>query len=152
MVYNESIRRYFLSFFEHLRHWLEFFPAFSTMQRKEPLHFGLEEPYDEMLHLLAQAEQRSPQEVATGLLRDALVERRKAELNLERWRALSPREQEAAALICLNYTNRQIAARMGISPETVKTHVHNLLRKFNVKKRSDLRQALADWDFSAWAE
>ncbi len=55
-----------------------------------------------------------------------------------------------AALLCLNYTNRQVAARLGLSPETVKTHTRNLLAKFQLRTRAELRRALADWDFSAW--
>jgi len=39
---------------------------------------------------------------------------------------------------------------MSISPETVKTHLHNAMVKFNLHSRSDLRLLLAVWDFSAW--
>ena len=78
------------------------------------------------------------------------MKRRRAEISLSRWRMLSPREQQVAALICLNYTGRQIAARLKISPETVKTHTRNLLNKFGLRTRTELRQVLADWDFSAW--
>jgi DNA-binding CsgD family transcriptional regulator len=69
---------------------------------------------------------------------------------MARWYSLSPREQQVAALICLNYTSRQIAARLRISPETVKTHTRNLLSKFDLRTRVELRELLADWDFSAW--
>jgi DNA-binding CsgD family transcriptional regulator len=63
---------------------------------------------------------------------------------------LSPREQQVAALVCLNYSNAQIAARLNISQSTVKTHVSNALRKFGLQRRTDLRLALAEWDFSAF--
>jgi DNA-binding CsgD family transcriptional regulator len=50
----------------------------------------------------------------------------------------------------LNFTNRQIAARLQITPETVKTHVRNVLHKFDLHSKAELRRSLADWDFSAW--
>ncbi|MEW6718329.1 MAG: helix-turn-helix transcriptional regulator [Chloroflexota bacterium] len=56
-----------------------------------------------------------------------------------------------AALTCLGGTNRQIAARLGISEETVKTHVASALHKIGVNSKAELRQLFADWDFSAWA-
>jgi DNA-binding CsgD family transcriptional regulator len=90
--------------------------------------------------------------LAEGLLKSALVDRRVAETHLERWRALTSRQQEVAALTCLNFTNRQIAARLGISPQTVKSHMRNLLHRLDLHSKEELRQALADWDFSNWAE
>jgi DNA-binding CsgD family transcriptional regulator len=114
------------------------------------LRLELEEPYDFLLQSLALIEQRPPETVAAGLLCSALNERRQADENLARWRALSPREQEVAALACLNLTNRQIAARLCISHETVKTHIHNLLLKFSLHTKTELRRMLFGWDFSAW--
>jgi DNA-binding CsgD family transcriptional regulator len=102
------------------------------------------------LRELAAREQRPPQEVITSLLNQALQERQMAENYWKRWQALTPREQQVAALVCLNHTSRQIAALLVISPETVKTHVSNLLRKFNLPTRQELRQVLAGWDFSEW--
>ena len=101
---------------------------------------------------LAAREQRPPEEVIAGLLNQALQERQAAEGSWKRWQTLTPREQQIAALVCLNHTSRQIAARLVISPETVKTHVGNLLRKFDLRTRQELRQALAGWDFSDWEQ
>ena len=100
---------------------------------------------------LAAREQRPPEEVILSLLNQALQERQAAEAGWQRWQSLTPREQQVAALVCLNHTGRQIAARLSISPETVKTHVGNLLRKFGLRTRLELRQSLAGWDFSAWS-
>jgi len=110
----------------------------------------LDLPLIESLQNLAEREQRTKEAVATDLLSLALQQRQAAEANLQCWGLLSPREQEVAALVCLNYTNAQIAARLNISPSTVKTHVSNVLRKFGLERRSDLRVALAEWDFSAF--
>jgi DNA-binding NarL/FixJ family response regulator len=43
-----------------------------------------------------------------------------------------------------------MATRLVLSQETVKTHVRNVLQKFKLRNRSELRYALADWDFGAW--
>jgi DNA-binding CsgD family transcriptional regulator len=103
-----------------------------------------------VLEDLAEREQRPREAVAADLLSSALDRRGAAETNLNCWRGLTSREQEVAALICLSYTNAEIAARLSISVPTVKTHVRNVLRKFGLSRRSDLRLALAEWDFSAW--
>ncbi len=94
----------------------------------------------------------SQQEAAQDLLKTALAERQVAEAYLKRWESLTPRQQQVAALACLNFTNRQIAARLGISPQTVKSHMYNLLHRFELSSKAELRHALSDWDFSQWIE
>ena len=113
----------------------------------ETIHFELDTPARAFLEDLARQEKRPAEQVAARLLHTALGQ---AEAGLQRWYILTPREQEVAALTCLNYTNRQIAVRLGISPETVKTHLHNLLAKFGLRTKEDLRADLSGWDFSAW--
>lgn len=66
------------------------------------------------------------------------------------WLTLTPREQQVVALTCRGYTNRQIAAHLGIAPDTVKSHLRNALGKFGLHTKGELRLALAAWDFSAW--
>jgi DNA-binding CsgD family transcriptional regulator len=101
---------------------------------------------------LARRELRPEDEIAADLLTNAIARHQAAEANLLRWHALTPREQEVSALTCLNLTNVEIAECLMISPETVKTHVRNVLAKFNLRSKGELRQVLGDWDFSAWAE
>jgi DNA-binding CsgD family transcriptional regulator len=111
-------------------------------------------PHGELGQLLwevAQIEGRPEEEVAADLLAFALIQRQAAEEDLASWRGLSPREQEVAALICAGLTNAEIADRLIISAETVKSHVHNILDKFNLRRRSDLRHELWGWDFSEYA-
>lgn len=110
----------------------------------------LDQPTLAELQNLAEQENRPKEVVAADLLAFALVQRGAAETNLRRWQELSPREREVTALLCLYYTNSQIARRLSISTPTVKTHVRNILRKFGLSRRSDLRLVLAEWDFSAW--
>ena len=125
-------------------------------QLRSALGCAADNPLDEellrSLRDLAQREQRAPDEVIASLLNQALQERQLLAQYWERWQSLTPREQQVAALVCLNLTGRQVAARLVVSPETVKTHMRNVLRKFGLRSRSELRQALAGWDFKDWLE
>ncbi len=112
--------------------------------------FALDLELQHSLQSLADQEQRTAQEVAAGLINAALQERQRSTQCWRRWQALSAREQEITALVCLNYTSRQAAARLGIGESTIKTHMRSILIKFNARNRQELRQLLAGWDFSAW--
>ena len=120
------------------------------LSRPARLNLKVDRSLIQSLENLAQREQRAEKELAAELLSMALVQRKTAEINLARWEALSPREQQVAALVCLGFTNREIATHLVVSHETVKTHVRNVLYKFDLRSKAELRQALADWDFSAW--
>jgi len=48
---------------------------------------------------------------------------------------LTPREREVADLLGEGLSNKQIAGRLCIEVPTVKNHVHNILRKFEVERR-----------------
>ncbi len=50
--------------------------------------------------------------------------------------ALSEREQDVLRQLALGHTNREIAETMTISPETVKTHVGNILAKLHLVHRT----------------
>ena len=132
-----------MSWLERLLRTLGYYPA-------PRLSFHTEQALLDSLQALAEEEQRPREQVMADLLEQGLVRRQVSQMNLQRWQALSVREQQVAALVCLNYTNRQIGLRLSISPETVKSHVRNLLAKFNLHTKTELRQLLADWDFSAW--
>lgn len=112
--------------------------------------FRLDLELVDSIRSLAEQEGRTEEEQAAELLSEALVRRQGAEEQLQRWWGLSGREREVAALICLEYTNAQIAKFLRISPLTVKTHVRNLFWKLDVNTRSDLIAMLADWDFSPY--
>jgi DNA-binding CsgD family transcriptional regulator len=66
------------------------------------------------------------------------------------WDSLSEREQEVLALVCLGQRNYEIAAALGIAPETVKTHLQHIFRKFGLRSKKELRLLLRDWDFAGW--
>jgi DNA-binding CsgD family transcriptional regulator len=100
---------------------------------------------------LSEREDRPLNELGNEMLSFALQHRQEAREHLETWQALTPREKEVTALACLGHTNKQIAQELVIAPSTVKTHLRNTKHKFGVRSKLELRNALADWDFSAWA-
>jgi DNA-binding CsgD family transcriptional regulator len=102
------------------------------------------------LQELADHEQRPTAEVAGELLASGAAQRDQAQEIYQCWLNLSVREQEVAALVCLGYTNRQIGSRLIISPQTAKSHVRNILYKFDLHSKEELRMLLANWDFSTW--
>ena len=48
---------------------------------------------------------------------------------------LSRREQELVGLIQQGLTNKEIASRLNLSEQTVKNHVHRMLRKVGAQDR-----------------
>jgi DNA-binding CsgD family transcriptional regulator len=91
-----------------------------------------------------------PDEMILLLLEQAVSDWQRMDRAHRSWDSLSPRERQVAALVCEGLTGRQIAARLVLSPETIKTHVRHILRKFNISSRRELRRLLADWDLSPW--
>lgn len=89
----------------------------------------------------------------------------------QRWLSLTRRERQVLALVCHPLetrwcepqqvrcpvqrgpgylTNRQIAARLFVSPETIKTHLTHGLVKLGLRNKGELRRALAGWNLQAW--
>ena len=52
--------------------------------------------------------------------------------------ALTKRERQVAELIRCGFSDKEIARRLNISLATTKSHVHNLLGKMNVRRRSQV--------------
>jgi len=112
--------------------------------------FTLEATLQDAVDLLARKQQRSPNEVLSNLVASELANQSAKEKKWEQWQCLTPREQQVTALTCLGYTNPQMAARLGIAVETVRTHTQNTQNKFNVNNKIELRQLFTEWDFSDW--
>jgi DNA-binding NarL/FixJ family response regulator len=51
---------------------------------------------------------------------------------------LSSREQEIALLVGRGLSNKDVARQLGLSPGTVKTHVHNIFNKLGQRGRYGL--------------
>jgi len=102
------------------------------------------------LEAVAESEQRQPEEVAVELIASGAVQYDLANDTYQRWRMLSSREQQVTALVCLGYTTDQIAIKLIISPETVKSHIKRALVKFDLHSRDELRMLMSTWHFSGW--
>jgi len=102
------------------------------------------------LRLAARTRGQSPETLIANLLARGLEQealRAQAETTLS---ILTPREQEVAWLTARGHTNQQIAEKLVISPETVKTHVRHVLEKFCVRSKADLRLLLLDLGVRWW--
>lgn len=53
---------------------------------------------------------------------------------------LSERETEVLGLLAVGLSNKEIAAKLGVSPNTVKTHVARLLEKLGARRRTEAIQ------------
>ena len=104
----------------------------------------------EYLESMALEQARDPEEIAVSLLAEGIAKHARFEQSFEYWDRLSPREQEVVALICLGYMNKEIGEKLGISTQTVKSHVSNILRKLDFSRRGEIQRLLMDWDFSEW--
>ena len=121
----------------------------STLLRSPKLKVQLDEDSLDMLDELVQGQAYGVEELATSLLIKAIHEYYQATSEKVRlWESLSERQQQVAALVCLRYTNDEIAEKLHISPYTVKTHVSDILRKFNVRSRYQLGYMLRRWNFN----
>jgi DNA-binding NarL/FixJ family response regulator len=121
------------------------------LRRESGMHqYQLDDQLHALIEEMALKEKRPEQEITTRLLESALVQHSTSQELWNRWQSLSRREQEVTAFTCLGYTNRQIAAKLGVAPSTIKTHVGNVLAKFNLHAKTELIIALREWDFSAW--
>ena len=61
---------------------------------------------------------------------------------------LTPREREIALLASQGYTNKEIAEQLVIAPDTVKTHMRNILTKLGLHSKAELRLYWANRDWS----
>jgi len=102
-----------------------------------------------MLREMSREQNISIEDIATDFLEEITIKRYQSiNTNVLNWESLSERQQEVAALACLGFTNAEIAEKLDISLETVKTHIKVILRKFKVRGRHQLRYILRKWDFS----
>lgn len=122
----------------------------SRRPKPGPRYYEISESLQVTLSTLARHEGRPEHELLPDLLAAGLDQYRSIDEIWPKWESLSPREQDVAALTCLKLTNRQIAAQLSLSPETIKTHIRNILFKFDLNSKEELRHILAGWDFSGW--
>lgn len=105
-----------------------------------------------LLEDMAAEQNRSVRALVIDTLYATVYARHAQTKNDHRWTELTPREQQVAALACLGYTNQEIAGQLVISINTVRSHMRNILDKYHVTSKAELRIILANWDFEAWLE
>lgn len=49
---------------------------------------------------------------------------------------ISPREYQVLEYLAAGYANKEIARRLGVSPNTIKTHLNRVYEKLSVKRRT----------------
>lgn len=62
------------------------------------------------------------------------------------WGSLTPTEHEVIRLVCAGLANKEIAARLLVSPRTVQTHLTHIYTKLNLTSRVQLVQEAARHD------
>ena len=95
------------------------------------------------LSSLAKREGRPEDEFTSEIVAAGLVQYLGSAEYAPKWESLTRREKEVARLIGHGYTNRRIAGELFLSTQTVNSHVQNILRKFELRSRADLRHILA---------
>jgi DNA-binding CsgD family transcriptional regulator len=100
------------------------------------------------INTLAKHEGRPAHELFPDIVAAGLTQYSTNDRILKKWASLTPREQQVTAWICLGYSNRQMASRMGVTEAAVKFHIRNVYSKLRVKNRGKLRQKFAGWDFT----
>ena len=132
-----------LSLLHRLRGWV-------AQHNREEGGFVFEEELHRSLLELAERESRPVGEVAAEMLMFGLADRLANEEYYWCWRLLTAREQEVVSLVCKGYSSRQIAGLLVVSPETIKSHTRNALRKFKLRDKTQLRKVLTGWNFGGF--
>jgi DNA-binding NarL/FixJ family response regulator len=124
---------------------------FSRKRSSPSLEISADADVLTMLQELTKGQEFSAEELAAMLLKQAVIDHYQIKSeNMQHWEELSPRQKEVAALACLDYTNAEIAEKLDIALATVKTHMREILRKFDVHGRHQLRFMLRRWDFGSF--
>jgi DNA-binding CsgD family transcriptional regulator len=120
----------------------------SQPERKRTYH--LDDPFHIELNNIAIQENRTQEEITANMLAAGMYQYRRKDELLRLWYSLSLRERDVTALTCLGLTNRHMAARIGISSETVKTYLGTVLNKLGLRSKVELRVLFANLGFEAW--
>ncbi len=126
----------------------------TLLQKKDPAEerriFLQDEELIAVIKDVARQQKRPEEEIVADFTKVGLNQfLTQSELE-SRWSALSHRERQVVALLCLGYRNYEIAKILVIAPDTVKTHLQSIFNKFDLRSGKELRLALKNWDFDEW--
>lgn len=99
---------------------------------------------------VADRQGRSPEAVVVDLAKWDAKEQHRQEKLLQCWEKLSYREQEITALVCLGYDRNQMAEKLSIGSETVKSHLNHIFRKLDVRTTRHIVAIFEGWNFAMW--
>jgi two-component system, NarL family, nitrate/nitrite response regulator NarL len=104
---------------------------------------------------ILRGEQVCSGKVAASLLRRITATNAVASDGPPSARPLTRRERQVAELVASRLDDKEIAQYLNIGLATAKSHVHNLLRKLEVRRRRDVAEALrgqrATWPDAVWS-
>jgi DNA-binding CsgD family transcriptional regulator len=123
----------------------------SARRKQDTRAFSYDGQFAMTLTEIARRQNRDQSDVLQSILKAGVDEILRNDKYSAAWDALSPREKEVTALICLGYSSYEIAGTLYISYDTVRTHSKHIYVKFGLK-RKELREALKDWRFAEWWE
>ena len=109
--------------------------------------FSYTQPLAREIKRLADHEGIGADEMTVEILQAGIADRRAYHRSVTLWHTLTPKEQQVAAYICLNWSNDEIAEQLDIPRGTVRTHVRHILQKFRVEGRAEVREMLRWWEF-----
>jgi DNA-binding NarL/FixJ family response regulator len=92
------------------------------------------------IRAVANGEAVCPPSLSIALFECAARSLRRAGVKPKAEIGLSRREQELAHLVMSGMTNKEIACKLNISDQTVKNHVHRILRKLGAKDRQEIME------------
>jgi DNA-binding CsgD family transcriptional regulator len=133
-----------------MRIWERFRRLWKRSQPNKKRTYRLDDPLHIELNNFAIQENRTQEEMTASVLAAGMYQYRRKDELLRLWYSLSLRERDVTAFACLGLTNRQIAARMGVSPETVKSYLETVLHKLGLRSKAELRVLFANMGFEAW--
>ncbi|HXM68216.1 MAG TPA: response regulator transcription factor [Candidatus Acidoferrum sp.] len=92
------------------------------------------------IRCVAAGEAVCPPSLSSALFRFVAAQNSIAGIRLQRGQDFSPRQLQLAQLIRQGLSNKELAAQLNLSEQTVKNHVHRMLRKVGAPDRATMAE------------
>ena len=109
---------------------------FQSLAAGASVYLLKQTPPDKLLEAITELH-RGGAPMSTQIARRVVEVFRQAAPGGDATAGLSPREKEIVALLAKGYLYKEIASQLGISVETVRTHIHNTYEKLHVRSRTE---------------